>query len=215
MNVIRGVLEPFFETGTEGVIWSVYEDGRTGYDGLNCLADGDYLKIFDKEDPTKVVWEGIIDLEWERNYRKYPMNPEYGQQEVGGFWVHGLQSDVTPQQWGHWFFKAYPAELVKGPLLNRLTPVKSSTISGYHWTSRSEGTGKDFHYTDGDLTLRFKTGDLYKYKGLPDALFWEFYEAESKGKFFAAHIRDKFVTEKLELPNVGEAQYPFPTGEKP
>ena len=91
MNVIRGVLDPFFETGTEGVIWSVYEDGRTGYDGLNCLADGDYLRIFDKEDPTKVVWEGIIDLEWERNYRKYPLNPKYGQQEVGGFWVHGIQ----------------------------------------------------------------------------------------------------------------------------
>jgi hypothetical protein len=221
MTTIKGKLEPFFETGTEGIIWSVYEDGREGYDGLNCLADGDYLTVFDPADPTKVIWEGTIDFEWERNYRQYPMNPQYGQQEVGGFWVHGLQSDVTPAEWGHWFFKAYPAEMIKGPVPNRLNPVKnSSSVSGYHWAGRTEGTGKDFHWTDGDLIIKFKNGGYYKYFGIPHDLFWEFYEAESKGKFIAANFRDKFVTEKLELPKPFPkppevAMYPFPTSTKP
>jgi len=120
MSIIKGTLDPFFETGTEGIIWSVYETGKTGYDGLNCLENGDYLKIFDINNPILLIWEGIIDLEWERNYRKYPNNLEYGQQEIGGFWVRGIQSNVTPTQWKNWFFAGNPAELIKAKDLPKL-----------------------------------------------------------------------------------------------
>lgn len=129
MTIIKGKLDPFFETGTEGIIWSVYEDGKTGYDGLNCLKDGDFLRIFDIDNPSKVIWEGIIDLEWERNYRNYPRNPEYGQQEIGGFWVRGIQSTVTPEQWAQWFFKEYPAEMIPAADLPKLDP---------DWTAEEE-----------------------------------------------------------------------------
>jgi len=111
--VVKGKLDPFFETGTEGVLWSVYEDGKEGYDGLHVLKKDDYLTIFDPEDNTKVIWEGNIDLEYKRNYHPYPMNPEYGQQAVHGMWVHGFQVDVVPEDWGTWFFKHYPAEYTK------------------------------------------------------------------------------------------------------
>ena len=113
MTSIKGTLQAFSETGTEGIIWSIYEDGREGYDGLNGLHGGDHLTIFHPGNPGIVIWEGNIDLEYERNYHPYPMNPQYGQQAIQGMWVHGIQRDVDPDTWGNWFFKEYPAELIK------------------------------------------------------------------------------------------------------
>ena len=113
MVPIKGKLEAFFETGTEGVIWSVCEDEKEGYDSLHCLKNGDNLTIFHPENPGIVICTGEIDLEYERNYRPYPMNPQYGQQAVHGMWVHGFQRDVVPEDWGTWFFKHYPAEYTK------------------------------------------------------------------------------------------------------
>lgn len=108
-TVIYGALEAYFETGTEGVIWSVYEDGDKGYDGLHCLKNGDNLKVFNKD--GSFLWEGIINLNYKTRYRSYPLNPEYGQQEVLGYWVHGLQVDVEPEAWGKMFFDRQHAEL--------------------------------------------------------------------------------------------------------
>ncbi|HEY6437101.1 MAG TPA: hypothetical protein VIY47_10975 [Ignavibacteriaceae bacterium] len=202
MNVIRGTLEPFSETGTEGVVWSLHEDGVVGYDGLNCLADGDYLTIFNPEDPEKVVWEGTIKLEWERNYHKYPNNPKYGQQAIMGLWVHGIQYNVEPDKWGFWFYKEYPAELIKGPIPTRLTPLRnrSKIVSGYHWVPRSEGTGKDFHWTDGDLTLLLQNGRCFKYSGVPDKLFWKLYQCKKWDTFIHDRILNKFNEEELVFP---------------
>lgn len=103
-----GKLEAFFETGTEGVVWSTYEDGKQGYDALCCLQDGDYLKVISPE--GAVVFDGEVNLEWERNFRQYPMNPSLGQQEVDGFWVRGLQVGVDPQDWSKWFHGQYRCE---------------------------------------------------------------------------------------------------------
>ena len=43
---IFGALEPFAETGSEGVIWAVSEYGKSGYEGLNFLEDGDELTVY-------------------------------------------------------------------------------------------------------------------------------------------------------------------------
>ena len=199
MTTIKGKLEPFFETGTEGVIWSVFEDGKEGYDGLHTLHDGDYLVVFDPMDPLKLVWEGNISLEWERNYRPYPMNPQYGQQEIGGLWVHGIQENVTPEDWGRWFYKGYPCELMKGSV-GRISPVKkSSIVAGYSYTGYRSYRANVVD-TPGDLVIKFKNAEYYRYKDVPNDAFEDFYEADSKGKYFAAHIKNKFVTEKIELP---------------
>lgn len=194
--MIKGKLEPFFETGTEGVIWSVYEDGKEGYDGLNCLEYGDFLKIFDPADATKVIWEGRIDYDWEINYRPYPMNPEYGQQAVYGYWVHGLQKDVLPEDWGLWFIKQYPAELKKAGI-GHFYPVKSSSITAYSWQGSGGRYGAEG--VPGDLILKFKNGGYYRYKDVSADVFWAFEDAESKGKYFYEHIKNKFVTEKINL----------------
>lgn len=236
MNVIKGKLDPFFETGTEGVVWSVYEDGQQGYDGLNCLYQGDYLIIYDLEDPSKIVWKGNIDFEYERNYRPYPLNPQYGQQEVLGFWVHGLQKKVDPETWGTWFFKAYPAELYRGGV-GYLYQCRSSTIAGYKWNGKGSSWNPEAERTPGDLIIKFKNGTYYRYKNVDFDTANGFMDAKSLGKYHAAHIKNKFEVEKIELliPNISGATikeaplktkykdhgsdvakaWPFPTNKRP
>jgi hypothetical protein len=112
---ISGVLEAFFETGTEGVIWSLYEDNKQGYDGLHPLKNGDHLRILGENDA--VIWEGLIDLEYETGYRSFPNNPEYGQQECWGFWVHGNQRGFAISDWGELFMCPWiEGSKYKGPL---------------------------------------------------------------------------------------------------
>lgn len=105
--VVRGQLEPFFETGTEGVVWSVIANGVPGYDGLFSLSDGDELVIYGANGQT--AWQGTVDLEYERRFRSYPLNPEHGQQEILGLWVHGLQRDLKPHVWARAFVQRAPA----------------------------------------------------------------------------------------------------------
>ena len=77
MDSILGTLDAFFETGTEGIVWSVTNNDLEGWNKLNCLKDGDYLTIFDSVDKTTVVWEGVIQYEYERNLTPSPFNPNY------------------------------------------------------------------------------------------------------------------------------------------
>lgn len=193
-EIIKGKLDPFFETGTEGVIWSLYEDGKEGYDGLRPLYNGDYLMVFHPEDDS-LVWEGNINFEYERNFRNYPTNPEYGQQEVFGFWIHGLQENVSPEDWGTWFFKSYPANLIRGDI-GYLYRCKSSTIQGYRWSGK--GSPWNNIKDTGDLVIKFKSG-YYKYKDVDSDTYWGFGSAESRGKYFAQNIKNKFEVEKLSV----------------
>lgn len=48
------------------------------------------------------------------------------------------------------------------------------------------------------LHLRFrKTGDVYRYFEFPATEYAAFLSAESRGRFFLAHIRDRFPYERL------------------
>ena len=48
------------------------------------------------------------------------------------------------------------------------------------------------------LYLRFrKTGDVYRYFELPITEYQAFLDAESRGRFFLAHIRDRFRYERM------------------
>ena len=48
------------------------------------------------------------------------------------------------------------------------------------------------------LHLRFrKTGDVYRYFEFPATEYQAFLDAESRGRFFLAHIRDHFRHERL------------------
>lgn len=104
---VAGRLTPFFETGTEGVIWSLTLPGVPGYDGLVCLKPGDALFIY--KEAGGLHWKGRVDLEYQRRHRPFPLNPQYGQQEINGFWVHGFQKDLSPEDWATPFFEGAPA----------------------------------------------------------------------------------------------------------
>lgn len=48
------------------------------------------------------------------------------------------------------------------------------------------------------LYLRFrKTGDVYRYFEFPFTEYSAFLDAESRGRFFLAHIRDRFRFERM------------------
>lgn len=208
MTTIKGKLDPFFETGTEGVMWAVTDEDNDGYESLHILRSGDHLAIYDTDDCTNLVWYGNIDFEYERNNRPLPYNPGQFRQAVLGYWVHGLQKDVEPETWATWFREHYYCELIPSNL-GRFYPVNSSLVSSYSYT---------FNLVEesaaGDLLLRFKNGTIYKYKEVPDSVRVALINAESFGKFFATNIRDKFITEKVEFPKPDWDYIPIMEGGK-
>jgi hypothetical protein len=113
-KALQGVAFFWSETGTEGGYWA-FQDGQYisqhptlgtqfGYEGLHVLHDGDYLTIYDKTDPKKVVWEGIIALS---------MVPLFSETTTDGYWIHADQQGIDRGIWAKFFQEEYPAKLVK------------------------------------------------------------------------------------------------------
>ena len=48
------------------------------------------------------------------------------------------------------------------------------------------------------LEAEFCSGGIYDYYAVPNAVWRQFYEAPSKGEFFAAHIRDQYAFRKID-----------------
>lgn len=80
---------------------------RWDYQGLNYLQTGDYLKIFDKQEPEKVVWEGIITL---RERDDVYTNPEA---TVFGMWINQEfeNTGIDRQQMAKYFIESHPCEV--------------------------------------------------------------------------------------------------------
>ena len=64
------------------------------------------------------------------------------------------------------------------------------------------------------LSVKFKSGAEYYYEEVPAETATALFESESKGKYFAAHIKNKFDTKKVHGSDV-VAAWPFPTYNKP
>ena len=47
------------------------------------------------------------------------------------------------------------------------------------------------------LYLRFRSGDVYRYFEFPGDQYRAFLNAESRGRYFLSHIRDRFRYERL------------------
>ncbi len=59
---------------------------------------------------------------------------------------------------------------------------------------------RSLSYDDQTATLfvTFVDGDLYAYRGVPAVAFEAFRAAPSKGRFFAARIRDRYAYERMD-----------------
>lgn len=116
--VVHGILEDFFETGTEGVCWSVYEDGKQGYEGLHLLGEGHHLRVTDETGTVR--FEGSIEPDCEKGWMEYPGRPGegYGQPCALGMWIHWTQAGWEPDDWAALFFRPYLTdEKERGPKL--------------------------------------------------------------------------------------------------
>lgn len=69
-----------------------------------------------------------------------------------------------------------------------LATVKSSNVSGL-----------GFHPQSNTLAVRFANGGIYHYDDVPADVVAQFKAAESKGSYFAKHIRGKFTSKKIAV----------------
>lgn len=103
---------------------------------------------------------------------------------------HGIPFNVEFDQWYELFFKECKAKLIKADMGHFCYGgITSSIIAGYS-------------YDKGNLFLKFKNGDFYKYESVPENVYVEFYSAESMGSYFHANIKNKYKTEKVILPKL-------------
>ena len=47
------------------------------------------------------------------------------------------------------------------------------------------------------LYLRFRSGEVYRYFEFPEEQYPEFLDAESRGRYFLSHIRNRFPYQRL------------------
>lgn len=48
-------------------------------------------------------------------------------------------------------------------------------------------------FADGSLFVKFRTGTLYEYKGVPEKVFTDLLAAESAGSFFHVNIKNSYT----------------------
>jgi len=101
--VIRGELVDYFETGTEGVVWSVSDDDDQGYSGLHVIKEGDHLTILDRLGHE--LWRGVIRFDRKIGWQRYSGSRTLGQPSALGHWIHWTQRGFKADDWAKFFIR--------------------------------------------------------------------------------------------------------------
>lgn len=109
-KIIEGKLMPYYETGMEGTMWALHEDGQEGYDGLNKLENGQLLTVFNDAARTDILWQGVIDFEMDSDKQKQIFKAHKYHAGLGG-WRFGVQKDIHPYDWIEMFYSEKPARI--------------------------------------------------------------------------------------------------------
>ncbi len=72
-------------------------------EGLHILRAGDKLTIYSKENPSEVVWSGIVEQKWHQPFTEAT---------ALGLWINSDQVGVEREMWAKWFLEEYPATLI-------------------------------------------------------------------------------------------------------
>jgi hypothetical protein len=132
MTEHKGILFGFFETGCEGTMPALQEDGFTGYDGLRVIEPNDHLTIYSKDEDE--IFSGVVKVvtsyemtdneepivsekDFFAGWMRYPGNPKHGQLCLNSFWVHWLPTNVNLKLWYDVFF--FNSSQYKGKLKKR------------------------------------------------------------------------------------------------
>lgn len=87
----------------------LFPKGRSSYEGLHMLKDGDHLRIR-QPDTYEILWQGNV--LFTRNTDLYT---EDSQAHVHGMWVNQEPNvGVDRETWAEWFISEYPADLNEG-----------------------------------------------------------------------------------------------------
>lgn len=106
---ISGFLVPYFQVGTDRILWSISNLANPSSQEIHCLQDNDYLTVY--ETSGAIRWQGRIKFEYKRH--DSPRRGFWTRQVVLGYVVHGCQSNCDPEQWAEMFFSKLPATLLK------------------------------------------------------------------------------------------------------
>lgn len=101
LTVYEGVIFPFFETGTEGLLWALQQNGACGYEGLVCLGEGDLVTIHSPQ--GELLFEGLIKKDHQTGaIPRYEGDP-CSQVTALGYWAHWSQEGWAPDSWAKLF----------------------------------------------------------------------------------------------------------------
>jgi hypothetical protein len=98
-----GTLHDWFETGCEGLVWILMQDGMTGYEAMVIPESRDHLKVYAED--GSVLFDGVIIKDTKTGRQPYPYNPKLKQQVALGMWIHWVQKGWKPDDWARLFVR--------------------------------------------------------------------------------------------------------------